>query len=244
VALHRLGYELVKIRGRYFEDGIYSVHSDAFRRAPLFRSAYLRGVEASAGVDPKFEWRVHVALWAASNSSRLPGDFVECGVNAGFISSAIMQYLDWDHLDRCFYLIDTFAGPVLDQYSPEEIASGLGDVAVRAMSAGAYVTDLERVRRNFSPWKNVRIVPGAVPDVLATVDIPSVAFLHLDMNCAYPERAALEFFWDRMPPGATVLLDDYCYMDREEQGESIRDVVRRFGMEVLSLPTGQGLIIR
>jgi hypothetical protein len=49
------------------------------------------------------------------------GDFVECGVNAGFVSSAIMKKLQWNTLGRRFYLIDTFTGPVLTQYSQEEV---------------------------------------------------------------------------------------------------------------------------
>ena len=29
------------------------------------------------------------------------------------------------------------------------------------------------------------------------------------MNCAAPELAAAEFFWDRLTTGAVVVLDDY-----------------------------------
>jgi hypothetical protein len=242
--LRRFGYGLVNTHGRYFDDGLFSVHSESFRRSTRFQGAYARGVQAGAGVDPRFEWRVHIALWAASNAARLSGDFVECGVNAGFISSAMMRYLDWDRLGKCFYLVDTFSGPIPDQYSPEEIACGRAEVAANALAAGAYLTDIESVRRNFSSWRNIRIVRGAVPGVLPEIDAKEVALLHLDMNCAYPERAALEFFWKRMQPGAMVLLDDYCYAGCEEQGRAIQAAAERFGVEVLSLPTGQGLIVR
>jgi hypothetical protein len=64
---------------------------------------------------------VDVARWAAQTALRVKGDFVECGVNAGFFSSAIMNKLRWNTLGRRFYLIDTFTGPVLAQYSPEEV---------------------------------------------------------------------------------------------------------------------------
>jgi len=156
----------------------------------------------------------------------------------------MMQYLDWDRLGKCLYLVDTFAGPIPDQYSPEEIACGRAEIAANALVAGAYVTDIESVRRNFSSWRNVRIVRGAVPGVLPEVEPNAVAFLHLDMNCAYPERAALEFFWERIPRGGMVLFDDYCYAGCEEQGRAIQAAAERFGVEVLSLPTGQGLIVR
>ena len=71
-----------------------------------------------------------------------------------------------------------------------------------------------------------------------------VAFLHIDMNCALPERVAFEFFWDRLSPGAVVLFDDYAYYGHNCQREAIDAAARARGTEVLSLPTGQGLIVK
>src|ERR1700722_18401497 len=83
-------------------------------------------------------------ITSGATSLHVPGDFVECGVNAGFISSAIMRHLSWNALDRRFHLIDTFSGPVFDQYSPEEVARGRRSIARDALAAGSYVTDLAR----------------------------------------------------------------------------------------------------
>lgn len=240
--LAKSGYTVVKTKNRYFNDGLFTVHSDDFRRDPAFRDAYLRGIKASDGIDPKFEWRVHVALWAAATAVRAPGDFVECGVNAGFISSAIMRYCNWDKTEKWFYLIDTFSGPVLSQYSESEVAAGRQNIAEDALSRGAYVTDVEKVRANFSEWSNVSVVQGAVPDILRDQRFESVAFLHLDMNCAMPERAALEFFLPRMSAGGMILLDDYTYLGHDEQRIAIDGVARAYKTSVLALPTGQGLI--
>jgi hypothetical protein len=116
--------------------------------------------------------------------------------------------------------------------------------AQEAIGRGAYVTDLGRVRANFRDWPNVEIVRGVVPEVLPSVGIGRVAFLHLDMNCAYPERAALEFFWESLSPGALVLLDDYAYFSYGSLTQAIDEAAESLGAEVLSLPTGQGLIVR
>ena len=240
----KVGLGIFHLRGRYAQDGLFTVHSDHFRDDPAFRAAYRRGVQASHGLDSAFEWRVHVALWAARTGLRVEGDFVECGVNAGFVSSAIMTSCNWKALDRRFYLIDTFAGPVLFQYSREEVRKERATLARRALEAGAYVTDLDRIRRNFAEWPNAVIVQGAVPEILDRVSFSTVAFLHIDMNCALPERTALEFFWDRLSTGAIVLLDDYGYYGHECQRDAIDAVARAKGAEVLSLPTGQGLIMR
>jgi len=242
--LRRAGYELFRTRGRYAEDGLLTIHNDHFRSDPRFRSAYERGIQASAEVDPHFEWRTHVALWAARTALRVPGDFVECGVNAGFISSAIMHGLSWGQTGRRFYLIDTFAGPDLRQFSGAEIQRGRLRIAQDALAAGAYVTDIERIEQNFAEWSNVEVVRGLVPDVLAGVSFGPVAFLHLDLNCALPEREALQFFWNRITPGGIVLLDDYAYYGHDSQTEAVDQFAAAVETEVLSLPTGQGLIVR
>ena len=228
----------------YARDGLFTAHNQSFRSDPIFGKAYARGVKASYGVDPEMEWRVHVALWVAGNAVRVPGDFVECGVNAGFVSSAIMQRLDWARVPKLFYLIDTFSGPIMTQFTKTEIDLGRLQMAESAIERGAYVTDLDRVRGNYAEWPNVNVVQGVVPDVLPGLGVEKVAFLHLDMNCAYPERAALEHFWNLLSPGAMVLLDDYAYVGNDGLAQAIGEAAASFGAEVLSLPTGQGLIIK
>lgn len=238
------GYVLFNTRYGYARDSLFTSNNDHFLNDPAFQAAYGRGVKASNGVDPQIEWRVHVALWIAKAALRVPGDFVECGVNAGFISSAIMQYANWRTVDKRFYLIDTFTGPVFSQYSEEEVKRGRRRVAEKAVIGGAYMTDVDRVRANYSEWPGTVLVQGTIPAVLARLNLGAVAFLHIDLNCAYPERAALEFFWDRLSPGAFVLLDDYAYFDNDCLTQAIDDAARKLGIEILSLPTGQGLIIR
>ena len=80
--LAKAGVGLFNLWGRYSHDGLFTIHSDDFRKDPVFRSACNRGIQASEGFDPAFEWRVHVALWAAKTALHVPGDFVECRVNA------------------------------------------------------------------------------------------------------------------------------------------------------------------
>ncbi len=242
--LRRNGYQLVNLEKLYAFDGLHTVHNPVFQGDVRFQAAYRRGMRAGRGVDPCSQWRIHIGLWAASLAARAEGDFVECGVNAGFFSSAVMQYLDWNQLHKTFYLIDTFEGPVLEQYSPEEAALGRVEVAAQAMASGAYVTDLARIRENFAEWPRVEIVPGRVPEILAGLDIGQIAFLHLDMNCAFPEVAALRALWDRVSEGGVVLLDDYAYFGYEAQGKAIAREAVALGAEILTMPTGQGLIVK
>ena len=88
---------------------------------------------------------------------------MECGVNRGFLSSSIMDYLDWNSLDRTFYLLDTFYG--LDErfISEEERRDGTLEKNEHHLKIDFYTTDSAPVRANFAEWKNVRIVEGASP---------------------------------------------------------------------------------
>jgi hypothetical protein len=241
---NQFGYYLLDARAWNGTDGLYSLHSARFLADPRFQTAYRRGVQASAGHDPRIEWRAHIALWAATIASRLPGDFVECGVNAGFLSSAILTWLDWSALGKTFYLVDTFAGPPLEQYSPDEIARGRLDVALRAIETGGFVTDIDRVRTNYREWPRVEIVQGAIPAILPAVTATRIAFLHIDMNSAAPEVAALRHFWPRLSPGAVVLLDDYAFCGYGAQGDAMDALAAELGATIGVLPTGQGLMVR
>jgi len=229
----------------YARDGLISVHSHAFMQDPAFIEAYARGVKAIGGVDTyQWHWRIHIGLWAAKVASRLDGDFVECGVNKGFLSSAIMEYLDWNSLDRDFYLLDTFAGMDERFVSDREFKVGALRKNAENLQSGFYITGAESVRANFAQWPRARIVEGAIPDTLVQVIAREVAYLHLDMNCAPPEVAALTYFWERLVAGAPVLLDDYAYLGYTPQKDAMDEFARARGVTVCSLPTGQGLLIK
>ncbi|MEP6936897.1 MAG: TylF/MycF/NovP-related O-methyltransferase [Chthoniobacterales bacterium] len=227
----------------YDQDGLRCIHNHEFMDDFSFRNAYERGVRA-AGQDYKWHWRVHVGLWAAACASRLHGDFVECGVNRGFLSSAIMSYLDWDRLGKHFYLLDTFRG--MDEWlvSPEDKAAGAIEKYQARVAAGFYAESVDAVKQNFSEWRNVSLIEGTIPETLPQVAASQIAYLHLDMNCSPPEVAAAEFFWERLVPGAFVLLDDYAYHGYRPQKIAMDAFGSKKGAGILSLPTGQGLLIK
>jgi hypothetical protein len=258
--LRKAGYQLLNVRSMersaaaadrpapiakaYDCDGLFTEHRPRFQDDPRFQAAWRRGLATNQGVDPGIEWRIHIGLWAASVAARVPGDFVECGVNAGFLSSAILTYLDWAKLGKRFYLVDTFEGPPMEQFSPGEIGNGAYAKVLQSLLAGAYVTDLDAIRRNYRDWPGIEIVKGVVPEVLPSIGAREVAFLHLDMNCAYAEIEALRFFWDRLSRGAVVLFDDYSRKDYEPVGDAVDGLTASLGAEIVSLPTGQGMIVK
>jgi hypothetical protein len=227
----------------YDQDGLRSFHNHEFMQDPVFQAAYARGVQA-VGMDYAWHWRVHTGLWAAHTAFALEGDFAEFGVNKGFLSSAIMQMLDWNSSERKFYLLDTFTGIDTRFISEADIEIGVIERNQRDIDSGFYTFDLDSVKANFAEWPNARVIKGAVPETLAQIDSDRIVFAHIDMNCAPPEVAAIEFLWPRMPNGGIILLDDYAYSGYRSQKLAMDDFAARQGIAILSLPTGQGLICK
>jgi len=64
------------------------------------------------------------------------------------------------------------------------------------------------------------------------------------MNCSAPEMAAVQFFWERLIPGAFVLLDDYAYCGYLSQKLAMDQFADEKSVKIVSLPTGQGLLIK
>jgi hypothetical protein len=182
-------------------------------------------------------WRLHTYCWAISTALGLDGSLVECGVYEGLYAATALGTLGKAiQPDRDYYLYDTFQG-LDDRYATEN--------EMRLSGPGFSADGLEeQVRKRFAPWSNVHVVAGTVPDVLAETAPDAVAFLHLDMNCAGAEIAALEFFYDRIPDGGVILLDDYGRSEYEPMFDAYQAWFGARSHRILELPTGQGLIIK
>jgi O-methyltransferase len=224
----------------YYADGIAVWHKAApFLEDARFREAYRFGIESRLdGLDVHVEWRMHVVLWAAHHAARLPGDFVECGVATGMYSLAICKSLDFNSLDRDFWLFDTYEG------IPVELALDSERERVESTNARWYPECFDYARRSFAPWPRAHLVRGVVPESLNTVEIERVAYLSIDMNIAVPEIAALQHFWPRLVPGAILVLDDYGGDLYEAQRLGADQFAALVGVEILTLPTGQGLMLK
>jgi len=96
----------------------------------------------------------------------------------------------------------------------------------------------------FADMPNVVVTQGAVPEVLHQVAPEKIAFMHLDMNNAAAEVGALEVLFDRMVPGALLVLDDYGWAVYRDQKLAEDAWLAQRGYQVMELPTGQGLVIK
>ena len=70
------------------------------------------------------------------------------------------------------------------------------------------------------------------------------AYVHIDMNAAEPEMAAIDFFWDKLNPGGIILLCDYNIFGQKEQRYAWNAWAKSKGVSILALPTTQGMILK
>jgi len=220
----------------YAGDGFMTVHRAEFLCDPLFREAYGHAKSIGAWHGADIEWRAYTVCWAAAKARGLEGDYVECGVDRGGFSRMAMHYIGFDRLpEKKFYLVDTFTG------IPEET---LTDDPNRELLGTRYDRTYDDVVRTFAPFPNAVIVQGKVPEILPSVGADRICYLCIDLNTTAPSVAAAEFFWDRMVSGAPMVLDDYGQTYFDGMNVAFDAFARARGVEILALPTGQGLLFK
>lgn len=146
----------------------------------------------------------------------------------------VLVYLQEKILNRQFLLFDTFRGLDKSVSSTKEIER----------SREAYPDCYEEVVLRFKSYQNIKIVRGVIPMSLEGQIPNKIAYLHIDLNSANVERTAIEALWPSIVDGGIVVLDDYNWTARADQKKSMDEFARMQGIHILSLPTGQGLMIK
>lgn len=184
-------------------------------------------------------WRLHTLLWAAQNVLHLPGDFVECGVWRGFSFAFLTDYLGFAEIDKTLFLYDTYKG-IPEQMNSEHRSNAVYEQETRNDPDAIF----KAVQERFRAVPNTRIVRGIVPDSFAVECPDRIALLHIDMNSAASEIAALEALFDRVVPGGMIVFDDYGWVGYDAQRHAENAFMEDRGHKILELPTGQGLVIK
>lgn len=222
----------------YNQDRLVTQHNCDFMQNELFQKAYLAGEATNSWKGQPIHWRLHILFWAAERARQMEGDFIECGVNRGGFSRAVIEYLDFTTLSpRKFYLLDTFNG-LVEKFLTEEEKDNVRNEFVH------FEECFDEVQKCFAGFENVILVRGVIPDTLPQVKTERVCFISIDMNCVEPEIAAAEYFWDKMVSGAAMVLDDYGWTEFINQKRAFDEFAKRKNVPILALPTGQGLILK
>ena len=226
----------------FSEDLLHTYHNADFLNDPLFKESYALGKATDKNEvllkNYDIRWRIHVLCWAAYHATHLEGDFVDCGVNTGIFSRAIINFVDFNKTGKKYFLLDTFNG--LDsKYSSEKEMSR--NKIINYENQKTLYEDVKDTFKNF----NVEIIKGPVPETLPLVKSEKICFLSIDMNSVQPEEEALNYFWDKMVSGGIIILDDYGYANSTNDQKAAHDKFAiSKGIMILTLPTCQGLIIK
>ena len=181
-------------------------------------------------VEKSIIWRTYILLYFAEIASHLEGDFAEFGCLKGSTAYHVIQKLNFAQLNKRFFLYDLFEWKEGDTHSrlPELDNPNL----------------YKEVQERFSMFKFVTIIKGSVPQSFERGFPDRIAFAHIDMNSPDPEVAALEAVLPKLVIGGVVILDDYGWWWYSAQKVALDPIIKKYGLKVLELPTGQGLIIK
>jgi hypothetical protein len=206
-----------------------------FSRDAKFMELAEKDFEIAPSGISNWHWNLMMVLCAAQQARALPGDFVELGVYKGHTTKFLAEYLGFDGWSKRWWLYDTFDGVPADQQDPG-----------RNITAASYglAFSYEEVRDRFAPWSNITVTKGRVPEVLAEVCPDAVAFMHIDLNNATAEVAALDALYDKLVPGGVIVFDDFLWQSSNSQREAETAWFGARGLTVFPLPTGQGLFVK
>jgi len=184
-------------------------------------------------------WRHYIVFWTARWAATVPAssapNFVECGVCDGLTAYFALRAIP-DRRDFKIFLYDAWEG-----MKSEYLLQG------EQRLAGSYShLSLEQTQRNLAAFSSGAVFNrGFIPQSFRETQSPSsVAWLHLDLNSAIPILAALEFFFEKMPPGGVILFDDYGWHGYAETRAVIdKFFAQKTGLH-LPLPTGQSIYFK
>ena len=222
----------------YATDSLVTSNNCDFIREKRFASAYEKAAATNPWVGFTLQWRVYIVCYFADMVKGLEGDFVECGVNTGAYSRAVIDYINFPATGKTFYLFDTFGGLDLKQLNEDEKKIGIDK-----LYGSNYKDVYAQVKETFAPFK-VEVVKGLVPDTLPACTSEKICYLSIDMNVTEPEIKTAHYFWDRIVKGGVIILDDYGFPPHITQKHAFDAFAKEKGVEILCLPTGQGIIIK
>ena len=143
----------------------------------------------------------------------VPGAFAECGCRYGHSSYIIAKTLEMYNQGaaRDFYIFDSFEGGLSDKVDEDRHLLGDTDDVATQKQKQHFASEYESVKRLFADMPNVKITKGWIPEetFVGAVRDQQFAFAHIDVDLYEPTKASCEFFFERMPKGGVIVIDDY-----------------------------------
>lgn len=224
----------------YNADNLATVNRAYFLETELFQSS--KNAAESRWRGPSLEnkvrdisWRLHVFLWAINyaiiqKSYCSNGIFVECGTGKGYMAAGALNQFGCELSP--FFLVDNFESDLVTK-----------DSRMESPASFAYADDFQEVEKYFSPYTNVHLIRGMIPDALVLLPKEPIIFLHIDLNDAFAEAVALKVLKSRLVKGSIILFDDYGGPGGEKQAREHQTFANSLKLPLLELPTGQAILL-
>jgi len=209
-------------------------HSDC----PIFQPWLGHGEFASAYEGVKEKTLVSAdrcyLLWKfAQHALSLDGAFIECGVYRGGTALMLARMLSGS--DRKLWLFDSFEG--LPNSQPDK-----GDHYER----GAFGdTSVEGVAKLLKPFAgSIEIKKGWIPTSFQGAEELRFSLAHVDVDLYEPALECCRFIFPRLASGGVMIFDDYGFPSCRGERTAVDDYFAEQKRTVISLPTGQALVIK
>ncbi len=182
--------------------------------------------------------RCYMLLETARLVRGVPGNFAECGTRYGKSSLFLLTGMGADSV-KSLHVFDSFEGlsnPGADDLDKEgETVWAHGDLAVPE----------DILRRNLAGFSDrVVLHKGWIPERFHEVQDDSFSLVHIDVDLYEPTRDAVAFFYSRVSPGGVIVCDDYGSAYCPGAKKAIDEFFADKPEQVISLPTGQSLVIK
>jgi len=187
-----------------------------FRQEPGFRELAQQVISQDRTL---LDFNRLLTLWHAVRNvrgSRQPAAEVGTyrGGSAWFIAAALRHW----RMAVPLHVIDTFSGHP-DVVEPEVDGPH---------TAGLFAdTSLEAVQTYLAEFPSVKIHPGEFEQVSPALADQRFCLVHLDVDLYQSAVAALRFFWPRLSPGGTIVVDDYGFTTCQGMKLAVDDFVHR-----------------
>ena len=234
--------QLVALAGRlggdcYLSDGLFVWGRVlGWIRDEKFQHACNKSIPSlKDSVDSSIYWRTHIVCWASSIACKTSGDFFEFGCHMGYTACMARSFVDDKFKEkndrRKYFWLDMFLEgeggsdkcKMIDQSESEKSA-----------------------RERSKLYDDVFIIKGNIIETYVNNEFFSrrkIGFAHFDLNDHLVEMSVIEKATRNTERGTVFLFDDFAMCPFENQNEKYREFFRGMGLEILELPTGQGIVI-
>ena len=178
---------------------------------------------------------VHYSSVIAFNNTK-SRNIVECGSAEGLSIYFVIKNFIKDKNFKC-YLYDSW-----ERMREKELVN---EEDLKRKDNYTYL-NIEIIKKNLIEFENHIIYnKGFIPEIFDKSDNPSsLAWLHVDLNSAYPTKESLKKFYPILEKNGVILFDDYGHSNFSKTRLEIEKFFEDKDCDFLQFMTGQAMVIK